>query len=161
MKGQSKSKSKEVYWSTLTFEHITLYIRLSKIHMSKTHTYIYGNKLTGNTACMMTSSNGNVFRVTGHLCGEFTGPRWFPPHKGQWRGALMWVFYLRLNKRLSKQSWGWWFETLLSRLWRHRNGNAFFETCVSTKEKEARGLVDHQRRTRNRMKYSDGFPLWY
>ena len=24
---------------------------------------------------MMTSSNGNIFRVTGHLCGEFTGPR--------------------------------------------------------------------------------------
>ena len=27
---------------------------------------------------MMTSSNGNIFRVTGHLCGEFTGPRWIP-----------------------------------------------------------------------------------
>ena len=26
---------------------------------------------------MMTSSNGNIFRVTGHLCGEFTGPRCF------------------------------------------------------------------------------------
>ena len=25
---------------------------------------------------MMTSSNGNNFRVTGHLCGEFTGPRY-------------------------------------------------------------------------------------
>ena len=24
---------------------------------------------------MMTSPNGNIFRVTGHLCGEFTGPR--------------------------------------------------------------------------------------
>ena len=23
---------------------------------------------------IMTSSNGNIFRVTGHLCGEFTGP---------------------------------------------------------------------------------------
>ena len=28
---------------------------------------------------------------------------------------------LRLNKRLSKQSWGWWFETPSSSLWRHRN----------------------------------------
>ena len=40
---------------------------------------------------MMTSSNGNIFCVTGHLCGEFTGHR-SPvnsPHKGQWRGALM------------------------------------------------------------------------
>ena len=31
-------------------------------------------------------------------------------------------FDLRLNKRLSKQSWGWWFETLSHPLWRHRNG---------------------------------------
>ena len=38
---------------------------------------------------MLTSSNGNLFRVTGHLCGEFTGHRWIPHTKGQWRGALM------------------------------------------------------------------------
>ena len=30
-------------------------------------------------------------------------------------------FDLRLNKRLSKQSWGWWFETLSRPSWRHRN----------------------------------------
>ena len=30
---------------------------------------------------MMTSSNGNIFRVTGHLCGEFTGPRSIPRTK--------------------------------------------------------------------------------
>ena len=30
-------------------------------------------------------------------------------------------FDLRLNKRLSKQSWGWWFEMLSRPLWRHRN----------------------------------------
>ena len=40
---------------------------------------------------MMTSSNGNIFRVTVTLCGEFTGPGEFP-HKGQWRGALMFSF---------------------------------------------------------------------
>ena len=98
------------------------------------------------------------------------------PHKGQWRGALIfsliclwingWVntdlawwrhqmeafsallaicagnspvpgefpaqrpvtrsfdifFDLPLNKRLSKQSWGWWFETLSRSLWRHCRG---------------------------------------
>ena len=27
---------------------------------------------------MRTSSNGNIFRVTGPLCGEFTGHRWIP-----------------------------------------------------------------------------------
>ena len=30
-------------------------------------------------------------------------------------------FDLRPNKRLSKQSWGWWFETPSCSLWRHRN----------------------------------------
>ena len=63
----------------------------------------------------MTSSNGNIFRVTGHLCGEFTG------HKGQWRGALVFFLDLRPNNRLSKQSWGWWLETLSRPLWRHCN----------------------------------------
>ena len=32
-------------------------------------------------------------------------------------------FGLRLNKRLSNQSWGWWFETLSRSSWRHFNGN--------------------------------------
>ena len=30
---------------------------------------------------MMTSSNGNIFRVTGPLRGEFTGHRWIPHTK--------------------------------------------------------------------------------
>ena len=38
---------------------------------------------------VMTSSNGNIFRVTGPLCREFTGHRWIPHHKSQWRGALI------------------------------------------------------------------------
>ena len=32
-------------------------------------------------------------------------------------------FYVLLNKRLSKQSWDWWFETPSRPLWRHCNGN--------------------------------------
>ena len=32
-------------------------------------------------------------------------------------------FDLRPNKRLSKQSWGWWFERLSRPLWRHRNNS--------------------------------------
>ena len=38
---------------------------------------------------MMTSSNGNIFRVTGHLSGEFTGPRWIPRTKASDAGLLM------------------------------------------------------------------------
>ena len=32
-------------------------------------------------------------------------------------------FDLRLDKRLRKQSWGWWFETPRGLLWRHRNAS--------------------------------------
>ena len=39
---------------------------------------------------MMTSSNGNIFRVTGHLCGEFTGARWIPHTKAS--DAEFWCF---------------------------------------------------------------------
>ena len=35
----------------------------------------------GTNATMMTSSNGNIFRVTGLLCGEFTGPGEFPAQR--------------------------------------------------------------------------------
>ena len=73
----------------------------------------------------MTSSNGNIFRVTGHLCGEFTGPRWIPrwiPAQRPVTRSFDIFFDQRLNKRLRKQSWGWWFETLSLPLWRHCNG---------------------------------------
>ena len=38
-------------------------------------------RIFGNLILMMTSSNGNIFRVTGPLCGEFTGHRWIPRTK--------------------------------------------------------------------------------
>ena len=70
---------------------------------------------------MMTSSNGNIFRVTGPLCGEFTGPGEVPTQKPVTPSFDV-FFDLRLNKRLSKQPWGWWFETLSWSLWRQCNG---------------------------------------
>ena len=66
---------------------------------------------------MMTSSNGNIFRVTGPLCGEISTKR---PVMRSFDVFLD----LRLNKRLSKQSWGWWFETLSCSLWCHCNTNS-------------------------------------
>ena len=47
----------------------------------------------------MPSSNGNIFRVTGHLCGEFTGLRWIPRTKASdaelwcflWSASLIWI----------------------------------------------------------------------
>ena len=54
------------------------------------------------------------------LCEEFIGLRWIPRTKAS--DAELWYFFdQRLNKRLSKQSWGWWFETLSCPLWHHCN----------------------------------------
>ena len=50
---------------------------------------------------------------------------WNPPVTGEFptkrpvRRSLDVFFDLRLNKRLSKQSWCWWFETPYRPLWRH------------------------------------------
>ena len=76
---------------------------------------------------MKTSSNGNIFRVTGHLCEEFTGYR-LPQRPVTWSFEVF--FDLRRNERLSKQSFGWWFETPLRPLWRHRNAHDKNLTCT-------------------------------
>ena len=68
----------------------------------------------------MTSSNGTIFRVTGPLCGEFTGPGEFPAQRPVMRSFDV-FFDLHPNKRLSKQPWGWWFETPSWSLWRQCN----------------------------------------
>ena len=60
---------------------------------------------------MMTSLNGNIFRVTDHWCGEFNFHRWVPRTKAS--DAELWCFlWSAPAKRLSEHSWGWWFKTL-------------------------------------------------
>ena len=86
------------------------------------HDVIAGNGITTIRIPhhMMTSSNGKIFRVTGPLRGEITGHRWI--HQVKAGDTELWYFFdLRLNKRLSKQSWGWWFEMPSRSLWRHCN----------------------------------------
>ena len=46
------------------------------------------------------------------------------PRKAQWRGALIFSLICSLNKRLSKQRWGWWLETPLRSLWCHCNDHS-------------------------------------
>ena len=98
---------------------------IAHIHIFLLHTTPYDKFNTGGGmfCCwfMMTSSNGNNFRVTYHLCGEFTGLRWLPRTKAS--DAELWYFFidLRLNNRLSKHWWGWWFETPSLTLWRQCN----------------------------------------
>ena len=66
------------------------------------------------------SSNGHIFHVTGPLFVEFTGHQWIPLTKAS-DAELCCFLCSALNKRLSKQSWGWWFETPSRSLWRQRN----------------------------------------
>ena len=87
----------------------------------------------------MVTYNGNVTRMPNGLVSSRWRhemehfPRYWPfvrgihrspvnsPHKGQRRGALMFSLICTLNKRVSKQSWGWWLETPSWSLWRHCN----------------------------------------
>ena len=49
-----------------------------KVGKTLTAHYIDVTNYTRLKLYMMTSSNGNIFHITGLLCGEFTGHRWIP-----------------------------------------------------------------------------------
>ena len=62
------------------------------------------------------------------------------PHKGQWRGALIFSLICALNKRLRKQSWGWWIEASHS-LWRHCNVHCCFNRTFRLRTKNYKPIV--------------------
>ena len=69
---------------------------------------------------MMTSSNGNISTSLALCAGNSPAPGEFPAQRPMTRSFDV-FFDLRLSKRLSKQPWGWWFETLSRPLWRQCN----------------------------------------
>ena len=101
-------------------------IRILHPGFFSTHRYVEwarhpgGHHFRAQRRNMMTSSNENIFRVTGHLCGEFTGPRWILAQRPVTRCFDV-FFDLRRIKGFNKQSCGWWFQTLSRPLWRHSN----------------------------------------
>ena len=67
-----------------------------------------------------------TFSVLLAICaGNSPLPGEFPAQRPVTRSFKV-FFDLRLNKRLSKQSWGWWFVTLSRPLWRHCNAPSFY-----------------------------------
>ena len=94
------------------------------------------------------SETGYLFLVHDDVIKWKYFPRYWPfargihrlpvnsPHKGQWRGALRFLWFA-LNKRLSKQWRGWWFETPSRSLWHHCNANA---RCMSFQQGFYAGL---------------------
>ena len=65
---------------------------------------------------MMASSNGNIFWP--YVRGIHRWPVNFPAQRPVTRNFDV-FFDLRINKRLSNQSWGWWFQMPSWSLWRH------------------------------------------
>ena len=104
----------------------------------------------------------------------------FPSHKPVTRSFDV-FFDLRLNKRLSKQSWGWWFETPSRSLWRHFNGCGIVwiicgYSCTTTKHciqhwhptvtfwvsvKYPEGGLRHRYHSNNIFKQSFQFASWF
>ena len=122
IKGQSRGKCFHLMTSSWSISrYIRVCIRAWGTHKC-TEFMPWANSLTPDFSFgMMTLSNGNIFRATGPLCGEFTGPGEFPAQRPVTRSFDV-SFDLRPNKRLSKQPWGWRLETASWSLWRQYNG---------------------------------------
>ena len=74
---------------------------------------------------MMTSSNGDISMLLALCAGNSPVTGEFPPQR-----PVTWSFesfLWSLNKRLSKQTWGWWFEVPSCSLWRHCNENVHWD----------------------------------
>ena len=61
-------------------------------------------------------------------------------------GSFDVFFDLRLNKRLSKQPWGWWFETLSRPVWRHFNVQVVNTVAMTSVETMERMVSIHPRK---------------
>ena len=82
-----------VFVDLITFVSIYFYHRPPILHsqmMLHVHTEHSKYQLHKHNY-MMTSSNGNIFRVAGPLCGEFTGHQWIPRTKAS--DAELWCFH--------------------------------------------------------------------
>ena len=103
------------------------------LHWLAIHHYL----IASSTHCsnivegMMTSSNGDIFRVTGHSCGDFIAPCEVPAQRPMTQSFDV-FFDPQPNKGLSKHWWGWWFQTPPCPLWRHRNGKCRIYQHTST-----------------------------
>ena len=102
----------------------------NKVYLILSHLILSYKGLVKQSFYMMTSSNGNIFRITGHLCGELPVTGEFPAQRLVTQ--IFDVFFdLCLNKDLRKQSWGWWFQTPLWPLWCHSNDIIIFFTSLN------------------------------
>ena len=79
-------------WSKTCFYGISIVCSQSICEMSPMFWFLSITTTQVLVATMMTSTNENIFRVTGLLYGEFTGPWWIPSTKAS--DAELWCFFL-------------------------------------------------------------------
>ena len=93
---------------------------------------------------MITSSNGDISPLLVLCVGNSPVTSEFSAQRPVTQSFDVY-FDLCLNKRLSKQLWGWWFETLSHPLWSHCNDYCNIDYCfISTLLKIMTGcLLDH------------------
>ena len=84
------------------------------------HTFPSSDVSSGNL-CSWWRHQMETFPALLALCAGNSPVPVNSPHKRPVTWSFDVFFDLCLNKRLSKQPWGWWFETLAWSLWRHRN----------------------------------------
>ena len=105
-----KSRGFESLRDLTTRHHIGYWNRVLVTQVTSSSPVMAWIKLSRN---MMTSSNGNIFRVTGPLCGAFTGFRWIPPAQR----PVTWSFDVFFDPRLYD---GWVNNRKTGDLRRHR-----------------------------------------
>ena len=91
----------------------------------------------------MTSSNENIPALMVICAGNSPVPGKFPAQRPVTR-SIDDFFDLGPNKRLSKQSWVWWIQTLLRPSLRHRNVLALYGNIITQEVPCIAFLSDNQ-----------------
>ena len=92
---------------------------------------------------MMKSWNGNIFRITGPLCGEFIGHRWIPLTSAS--DAQLWcIIWSAPERAFSTHSGRQWFQTASRSIWRHCSTDEAFRSagavCGNSSPKVSQGM---------------------
>ena len=94
MINDTNGKYGDIFVCAVAFWAVVACQSLVRLTLDKNDTQIHKTRICVNSnekiPWIMTSSNRNIFRVTGHLCGKFTGHWWFLHTKAS--DAELWCF---------------------------------------------------------------------
>ena len=99
----SYTQIQQDHYKPYLVHNITKYATTYKFLSSKSLLWLRSCKVQ---EFMMKSSNGNIFRVTGHLCGEFTGSGEFPTQRPVTRSFDISLIYVWINDWVNNREAG-------------------------------------------------------